>query len=219
MTSKGVQTTVAVKMLRSGSNLSDEGEFTRENEIMSTLDHENLVKMLGVSVTHRPMLCIIECMQYGDLRDVLQTCLEKGKYYQPFCVPFLRTFGSFFFTSLLLKNFVLIIFLHLTKVLLDIVINKLEQLIYAGQIADGMSYLAGKRLVHMDLAARNCLLATNNICKVADFGLVCTFNDPCLCSSSIDRKINCVQQSLIYFRKLTKKIPQDAVIRLRQELF
>ena len=34
-----------------------------------------------------------------------------------------------------------------------------------------MSYLAAKRHIHMDLAARNCLLALKNCVKIADFGL------------------------------------------------
>jgi hypothetical protein len=46
-----------------------------------------------------------------------------------------------------------------------------EQLTYAVKIAAGMTYLAGQRLLHMDLAARNCLVARNNEVKVADFGL------------------------------------------------
>lgn len=34
-----------------------------------------------------------------------------------------------------------------------------------------MAYIAEKRMVHMDLAARNVLVAENNLVKVADFGL------------------------------------------------
>lgn len=34
-----------------------------------------------------------------------------------------------------------------------------------------MAHLTAQRLVHMDLAARNCLLAHCNVVKVADFGL------------------------------------------------
>ncbi len=34
-----------------------------------------------------------------------------------------------------------------------------------------MTYLSGIGFVHMDLAARNCLLGDNNLVKIGDFGL------------------------------------------------
>jgi serine/threonine protein kinase len=39
------------------------------------------------------------------------------------------------------------------------------------QIAAGMAYIASNRIVHLDLAARNCLLHANSVVKIADFGL------------------------------------------------
>jgi serine/threonine protein kinase len=52
------------------------------------------------------------------------------------------------------------------------VLTYLEQLNFAAQLARGMAFLATNRFIHMDIAARNMLLADNNCCKVADFGLV-----------------------------------------------
>ena len=39
------------------------------------------------------------------------------------------------------------------------------------QIARGMGYLSGRKVIHGDLAARNILLADNGVAKIADFGL------------------------------------------------
>lgn len=36
-----------------------------------------------------------------------------------------------------------------------------------------MNYLSERRYIHMDLAARNCLLGPDNTVKLCDFGLVC----------------------------------------------
>nr|XP_053652619.1 insulin receptor-like [Cherax quadricarinatus] len=41
----------------------------------------------------------------------------------------------------------------------------------AAEAADGMTYLAWKRLVHRDLAARNCMLDQTLTLKIGDFGL------------------------------------------------
>ena len=52
-----------------------------------------------------------------------------------------------------------------------IMLTRQESLYIASCIARGMEYLHSKQYVHMDLAARNCLLDSNNNVKIADFGL------------------------------------------------
>ncbi|XP_063227857.1 vascular endothelial growth factor receptor 1-like isoform X2 [Bacillus rossius redtenbacheri] len=46
-----------------------------------------------------------------------------------------------------------------------------DLLCWAFQVARGMEYLAGRKVMHGDLAARNILLADDNIVKICDFGL------------------------------------------------
>ncbi|XP_069682523.1 vascular endothelial growth factor receptor 1-like isoform X2 [Periplaneta americana] len=46
-----------------------------------------------------------------------------------------------------------------------------DLLCWAFQVARGMEYLASRKVMHGDLAARNILLADDNIVKICDFGL------------------------------------------------
>jgi hypothetical protein len=46
-----------------------------------------------------------------------------------------------------------------------------EGVAFLTQIAAGMGHVAALKVVHRDLALRNCLLGVNNVVKVADFGL------------------------------------------------
>lgn len=46
----------------------------------------------------------------------------------------------------------------------------------AADVAAGMAFLADHKFVHRDLACRNCLVAEDLTCKVADFGLSRTLN-------------------------------------------
>ena len=49
-------------------------------------------------------------------------------------------------------------------------IKHVEQLFLAKQLAAGLDFIAGKKIVHLDIAARNCLLHSKTQLKIADFG-------------------------------------------------
>eukprot|EP00730_Choanoeca_flexa_P005658 TRINITY_DN11993_c0_g1_i10.p1 TRINITY_DN11993_c0_g1~~TRINITY_DN11993_c0_g1_i10.p1 ORF type:complete len:1151 (+),score=343.28 TRINITY_DN11993_c0_g1_i10:249-3701(+) len=59
----------------------------------------------------------------------------------------------------------------------QIKLSAAEQLHFMQSICAGMSYLASKRLVHMDLACRNCLIGSRNTLKIGDFGLTRPFDE------------------------------------------
>jgi serine/threonine protein kinase len=50
-------------------------------------------------------------------------------------------------------------------------IKTTDLLCWSFQIARGMEYLASRKVLHGDLAARNVLLAEGNVVKICDFGL------------------------------------------------
>lgn len=46
-----------------------------------------------------------------------------------------------------------------------------DLLLWSFQVARGMEYLASRKVLHGDLAARNILLTDGNVVKICDFGL------------------------------------------------
>ena len=50
-------------------------------------------------------------------------------------------------------------------------LTPLIRLTFMKQIASGMNYLESRRLIHRDLASRNCLVASNELVKISDFGM------------------------------------------------
>eukprot|EP00056_Hartaetosiga_gracilis_P019985 m.16930 g.16930 ORF g.16930 m.16930 type:complete len:432 (+) comp8084_c0_seq1:1949-3244(+) len=52
-----------------------------------------------------------------------------------------------------------------------------EQCRIAKNIANGLSFIAEKRYVHLDVAARNCLVDGNGNIKIADFGLARKYDE------------------------------------------
>lgn len=46
-----------------------------------------------------------------------------------------------------------------------------DLLCWAFQVSRGMEYLASRKVLHGDLAARNILLCDDNVVKICDFGL------------------------------------------------
>lgn len=67
----------AVKLLREFADDSDKVEFERECEVMLNFDHDNLVRLLGVSFRQRPCLCVIEFCMFGDLKMVLSSLTQQ----------------------------------------------------------------------------------------------------------------------------------------------
>lgn len=56
-------------------------------------------------------------------------------------------------------------------------LTNLEQMYISYQIAAACEYIHEKRLIHMDIAARNCLIQGESKVKVADFGVAQSYDD------------------------------------------
>ena len=68
--------TVTVKMLNDDYKQEDLIDFVREVEALKALGkHENIVSLLGIcsQPSGQPLFAIIECAEYGRLRDYLES--------------------------------------------------------------------------------------------------------------------------------------------------
>lgn len=137
----GSVTPVAIKTLKENATLKTQQDFQREAELMSDLQHPNIVCLLGVCTKEEPMCMLFEYMSQGDLHEYLIMHSPRSDV----------SASSEDGTPQILD---LPDFLHIAK-----------------QIAAGMEYLASHHYVHRDLAARNCLVGDILTVKISDFGL------------------------------------------------
>lgn len=64
----------AVKLLHAGASAKEEEEFLKEAELMTRLEHMNLVRLIAVVLSDSPWLIVLEFMPYGDLKHLLKQC-------------------------------------------------------------------------------------------------------------------------------------------------
>ncbi|XP_022086925.1 high affinity nerve growth factor receptor-like isoform X1 [Acanthaster planci] len=138
---EGDVTMVAIKTLKDASIGDARKDFEREAELLTNLQHDNIVTFYGVCMEKEPFLMVFEYMENGDLNNFLRC---RG--------PDAECLG-------LSKN----------PALLPLTVNEL--LFIAKQIASGMMYMASQHFVHRDMATRNCLVGDKLVVKIADFGM------------------------------------------------
>lgn len=66
------KTLVAVKVLKHMPEQMSV-EFEREAELLSQIEHENIVKFHGISIEKHPFMMIFEYMKLGDLNSFLRS--------------------------------------------------------------------------------------------------------------------------------------------------
>ncbi|GFO10561.1 fibroblast growth factor receptor [Plakobranchus ocellatus] len=156
-------TLVAVKTIRDEATPEERSEFVKELEVMISVkqcgSHKNIVNFLGCCTQDDPLCVIVEYCKKGNLRDYLISFRSHPD-------DFLRWWDN-------------------AEILMSTadpddpvssnaardMVSQTVLLSFSRQIAQGMEFLAANKCIHRDLAARNVLVDSDNVLKIADFGL------------------------------------------------
>ncbi|XP_043676096.1 tyrosine-protein kinase-like otk [Vespula pensylvanica] len=137
-------------MVKSLTNTKDEialQEFKRHLDLLHKLNHENVVKLIGLCREEEPDYMILEYTDWGDLKQFLIASRKDN-----------NTSPS-----------------HESKPPRAPQLSVAQILSLSNQAARGLKHLADSRLVHKDIAARNCLIASNLTIKIS---LPCMSKEP-----------------------------------------
>ncbi|XP_068686667.1 proto-oncogene tyrosine-protein kinase receptor Ret-like isoform X2 [Montipora foliosa] len=133
---------VAIKIPKAKAKQSNKKALLAEYKLMKRLQHPNIIRLMGAVTLSDPIMVMFEYIPYGDLLGFLKR--SRGLDDQYFNDPDVKP------TSPLTPQ---------------------QLLKFAGEIADGMTYLEANKIIHRDLAARNVLLGEEKTCKITDFGM------------------------------------------------
>ncbi|XP_012264737.2 inactive tyrosine-protein kinase 7-like [Athalia rosae] len=132
------ETLVMIKSLTSTKDENSLQEFKRELDLLHKLNHENVAKLIGLCREEEPHYMLLEYTDWGDLKQFL-IASRKDSASSPS---------------------------HDSK-------KRAPQLSVAQilslsiQAAKGLKHVADNRLVHKDVAARNCLISSNFSIKIS----------------------------------------------------
>lgn len=132
---------IAVKTLKPEATIHEKLNFLAEAEIMKKFDHRNILKLIGVVSKSATVKIVFEFMLNGNLRNFL---LSRR------CVILDESKKG-------------------TPEADDVSNKRLTMM--ALDVARALSYLAMMKYVHRDVACRNCLVNSNKLIKLGDFGM------------------------------------------------
>ena len=72
MPKEGENVMVAIKMLKNDMTEDSLKDFEREAEVLTNMDHKNIVTFYGVCIQEDTCMMIFEYMQNGDLNNYLR---------------------------------------------------------------------------------------------------------------------------------------------------
>ncbi|XP_045779071.1 fibroblast growth factor receptor homolog 1-like isoform X2 [Maniola jurtina] len=138
----GIQSVVAVKMLKEGHTDAEMMALVSEMEMMKMIGkHVNIINLLGCCTQDGPLYVIVEYAPNGNLREFLRNHRPGNRYESDVEDKEKKT------------------------------LTQKDLVSFSYQVARGMEYLASRRCIHRDLAARNVLVSDDCVLKIADFGL------------------------------------------------
>ncbi|KAL1428542.1 hypothetical protein MTO96_002907 [Rhipicephalus appendiculatus] len=160
-------TLVAVKTLKDAAAEEARVDFEREAELLTNLQHANIVRFYGVSTDGDPLMILFEYMEYGDLNNFLSLSKTKNVVFRSIVLNH-RTVKRNILSSGTVARIGSVLDPGAKPVA---PLTRADLLKISVQVAAGMEYLASQHFVHRDLATRNCLVGDMLVVKIGDFGM------------------------------------------------
>ncbi|XP_049548221.1 vascular endothelial growth factor receptor 1-like [Anopheles darlingi] len=180
------ETTVAVKMVKKKYDIEALQALVAELKIMIHLgQHLNVVNLLGAitkNIGKRELMVIVEYCPFGNVLNILRnnrSCfIDEINQQSPSSSSKLKigllTGHSVFEigpTTSRNTNMLGSSGSNSSATVFERSISTTDLICWAFQVATGMDYVASRKVLHGDLAARNVLLCNDNVVKICDFGL------------------------------------------------